>query len=118
MLIEMRSYVLRPGALPEFMRLMQSTGIGIEQPILGQLLGFYSTEIGSINKVIHLWGYASFEERQRRRALLNANADWLAFVPQVLPLIETMHNELLNPAPFSPPPAEPTPWPQPALPPH
>jgi len=98
----MRSYVLRPGALPEFMRLMGSEGIDIERPVLGDMLGFYSTEIGTINKVIHLWRYASFEDRQQRRAQLAASPEWVAFVPKVLPLIQEMHNELLNPAPFSP----------------
>jgi hypothetical protein len=101
-MVEMRSYVLRPGALPEFMHLMGSEGIGIERPILGDMLGFYSTEIGAINKVIHLWRYASFEDRQQRRARLAASPEWAAFVPKVLPLIQEMHNELLNPAPFSP----------------
>ena len=102
MIVEMRSYVLRPGALPEFMRLMGSEGIGIERPILGDMLGFYSTEIGAINKVIHLWRYASFEDRQQRRAQLTASPEWTAFVPKMLQLIQEMHNELLNPAPFSP----------------
>ena len=102
MIVEMRTYILRPGKLADFMRLMGSEGLGIEQPILGKLLGFYSTEIGSINKVIHLWAYDSFEERQQRRALLAASAQWVAFVPKVLPLIREMNNELLNPAPFSP----------------
>lgn len=102
MIVEMRSYVLHPGKLPEFMQLMATQGIAIEQPILGRLLGFYSTEIGSINKVIHLWAYDSYEERQRRRQLLAALPAWAEFVPRVLPLIREMNNELLNPAPFSP----------------
>lgn len=102
MLVEMRTYVLHAGKLPEFLRLMAEEGIGIEQPVLGRLLGYYSVEIGSINKVIHLWGYDSFEERQRRRALLAAQAQWNQFVPKVLPMIASMHNELLTPAPFSP----------------
>lgn len=100
MIVEMRSYVLYPGKLPEFMGLMQAEGIVIEQSILGRLMGFYSSEIGSINKVIHLWAYDSFEERQRRRALLAADPQWQGFVPRVLPLIQDMRNELLNPAPF------------------
>jgi len=101
-IVEMRSYVLHPGALPEFMRLMGSEGIDIERHARGNLLGFYSTEIGCINKVIHLWRYASFEDRQQRRAQLAASPEWTAFVPKVLPLIQEMRNELLNPAPFSP----------------
>lgn len=102
MIVEMRSYVLHPGKLPEFMRLMAEEGMRIEQPVLGRLLGFYSSEVGNVNKVIHLWAYDSFEERQRRRGLLAAHPAWSAFVPKVLPLIRDMHNELLNPASFSP----------------
>ena len=52
--------------------------------------------------MIHLWAYDSFEERQRRRALLAAAPEWTQFVPKVLPLIQDMQNELLRPAPFSP----------------
>ncbi|WP_232076983.1 NIPSNAP family protein [Variovorax sp. PBL-E5] len=98
----MRSYVLLPGKLPEFMRLMGTEGIAIEQRVLGRMLGFYSTEIGAINKVIHLWAYDSFEDRQCRRAQLAAHPEWAAFVLKVLPLIQDMNNEILNPAPFSP----------------
>ena len=102
MLVEMRTYVLHAGRLPEFMRLMAEEGIGIERPLLGRLLGYYTVEIGGLNKVIHLWGYDSFEERQRRRSLLTADLRWQEFVPKVLPCIACMDNELLTPAPFSP----------------
>lgn len=37
---------------------------------LGRLLGYFITEIGELNAVVHLWGYDSFEERARRRAAL------------------------------------------------
>ena len=106
MIVEMRTYILHAGKLAPFMQLMEGEGIRIEAPILGRLAGFYSSEIGALNKVVHLWAYDSFEERQRRRALLGADPAWQAFLPKVLPLIRDMHNELLNPAPFSPlPPA-------------
>lgn len=104
MLVEMRSYILHAGKLAPFMQLMEAEGIRIEAPILGGLAGFYSSEVGALNKVVHLWAYDSFEERQRRRALLAAEPAWQAFLPKVLPLIREMQNELLNPAPFSPPP--------------
>ncbi len=102
MLVEMRSYVLHPGQLGTFLERMESEGIGIEQPVLGRLLGFYSSEIGPLNKVVHLWGYESFEDRQKRRAQLAKDPRWIAFLPTVLPLIQHMQNELLQPAAFSP----------------
>jgi hypothetical protein len=103
MLIEYRSYVLVPGKLGAFLQLMESEGIRIEEPVLGKLLGFFTSEIGELNKVVHMWAYESFEERQRRRALLAASPTWQAFTPKVLPLIQHMENELLVPTSFSPP---------------
>lgn len=101
MIVEMRTYVLHAGQQASFLRLMEQEGIGIERPILGRLLGFYTCEIGTQNQVIHLWGYDSFDERQRRRALLAASPAWVAFVPKVMPMIRDMHSQLLNPAPFA-----------------
>ncbi len=101
MIVEMRTYILQPGQQTSFLRLMEQEGILIERSVLGCMLGFYSTEIGVQNQVIHLWGYDNFEERQRRRSLLAASPEWLAFVPKVMPMIRDMQNQLLNPAPFA-----------------
>lgn len=103
MIVEARTYTLHPGQVPRFMQLMADGGIDIEKRHLGRLLGFYSTEFGSINKVLHVWAFESHDDRTRRRRLLYADPQWQAFVPTVLPLIRDMHNEILVPAPFSPP---------------
>ena len=102
MLVEMRTYVLHPGQQGAFMALMESEGLPIERPVLGRLLGYYTCEIGPLNQVIHLWGYDNFEERQRRRQQLAADPRWMRFVPRVTPMIQTMQNQLLHPAPFAP----------------
>jgi hypothetical protein len=51
---------------------------------------------------VHLWGYDSFEERQRRRAELFQDKQWLTYVDKVRPLLVKMENRILIPAPFSP----------------
>ena len=101
MIVEMRTYVLHAGQQGTFLKLMEQEGIAIERRILGRMLGFYSCEVGTLNQVIHLWGYDSFEDRQQRRARLWADAGWNAFAPKVLPLIRDMDNRLLTPAPFA-----------------
>ncbi|HSW20910.1 MAG TPA: NIPSNAP family protein [Ramlibacter sp.] len=101
MIVEMRTYALHPGQQGGFMKLMEHEGIAIERRILRRMLGFYTSEIGALNQVVHLWGYESFEERQERRAALAADPQWAAFVPKVLPLIREMENKILTPAPFA-----------------
>ncbi|MES1980431.1 MAG: NIPSNAP family protein [Pseudomonadota bacterium] len=102
MIVEMRSYRIRVGQVPAFIGLMDQEGIAIEKSILGHLIGFYSSDIGALNKVVHLWAYESFGDREKRRAQLSNSPVWQAFVPKVLPLIEEMENTILTPAPFSP----------------
>lgn len=102
MIVEMRTYVLHPGQQGKFLALMEQEGIGIERRILGRMLGFYTCEIGTLNQIVHLWSYDSFEDRHQRRARLSADPEWTAFVPKVLPLIRDMENRILTPAPFSP----------------
>jgi len=40
--------------------------------------------------------------RRRRRAELAGNPDWQAYFARIAPLLVTMENRLLVPAPFSP----------------
>jgi hypothetical protein len=102
MIVEMRTYVLHPGQQGRFLALMEQEGIAIERGILGHMLGFYTCEIGTLNQIVHLWSYDSFDDRAQRRARLASDPEWTAFVPKVLPLIRDMENRILTPASFSP----------------
>ena len=102
MIVEQRIYTLYPGKTAEYLRLYEEEGLAIQRPILGNLIGYFSTEIGPLNQVIHMWGYDSFEERSQRRTELLANPDWQAYTAKVRPLIQTQENLILKPASFSP----------------
>lgn len=66
------------------------------------MLGYFHTEFGPLNQIVHLWGYDSLEERRQRRERLFADAEWKAYIQEARPLILTQENKLLIPAPFSP----------------
>jgi hypothetical protein len=87
---------------PEFLRLYETEGLPIQTRILGRLIGFFTTEIGPLNQVVHLWGYESLDERERRRAQMVADPAWKALAPNILPMIKAQESKILNPAPFSP----------------
>jgi hypothetical protein len=97
----MREYTLQPGKAPEYFKLYEAEGMAIQREILGRNLGYYSTEIGpSINMIVHLWAYDSFDDRAERRRKLGANPDWQAYVTKARPMIIAQTNRILNPAPF------------------
>jgi hypothetical protein len=51
---------------------------------------------------VQLWGYEDFGERERRRAELQANEQWQAFLTKLQPLLHTQWNRILVPTAFSP----------------
>ena len=64
------------------------------------MVGYYQTEFGTLNQVIHMWAYEDLAERTEKRARLQADARWQAYVAKVRPLILKQENKLLTPAPF------------------
>lgn len=102
MIVEERIYTLHPGKVPAFLKFYEEECLAIQALALGNLIGFFQTEIGPLNQVIHMWGYASLDDRAKRRAELYAKPEWLERVPELLKLIVTMENKILIPAAFSP----------------
>jgi hypothetical protein len=102
MILEERDYLLHPGKVPEYLKRYQEAGLAIQQPVLGNLVGYFFTEIGELNRVVHMWGYDSLAERERRRAELAKSEAWKSYLATVMPLIIEMKTRILTPAPFSP----------------
>jgi hypothetical protein len=104
MIYEERYYRLRPGAVPIWFKLYEEKGLEVQKRILGNLVGYFMTEVGELNHIVHIWAYESMDDRARRRAELFADPQWLEFVAAVAEqgLIEKMDNRILVPAPFSP----------------
>jgi NIPSNAP len=104
MIVEERIYDLRPNGAAEFALHFEREGIAIQRPILGRLIGYFYTEIGPLNQVVHLWGYEDLEDRAQRRAILIANPLWQEYVRNnIQPLLVRMQNKILQPMSFSPP---------------
>lgn len=100
MIVEERIYTLKPGKAPEYLKAYAQEGLAIQRPILGNLVGYYSTEIGPLNVIVHMWAYEDLGDRTRRRAQLAADPRWQAYLPRIVSLLEAQENRILNPAPF------------------
>ncbi|TIL65548.1 NIPSNAP family protein [Mesorhizobium sp.] len=102
MIVEERVYRVWPGKTRDYLKLVKEEGLAIQEPILGHLIGYFVSEIGPLNHVVHMWGYADFEERRRRRQKLAADPRWQSFIPKLTALIESSENRLLLPPDYSP----------------
>ena len=102
MFYELRTYRLKIGAVPAYIQLVQEEGLAIQKRHLGQLVGYFSTDIGALNQIVHLWAFESLDDRDRRHAALLMDPLWKAFLPKLQILIEEMECKILKPMPFSP----------------
>jgi hypothetical protein len=102
MIVEERIYRIVTGKIPQLMAMYEKEGLPIQLPILGNLIGYFHTEIGTLNQVVHLWGYENLNDRAERRARLMQNEDWQRFIDRATPLILKQENRILIPTSFSP----------------
>lgn len=100
MLVEERIYTLQPATTAAYIKAYEAEGMAIQKRILGRMVGYYQTEFGELNQVIHMWAYEDLNERAQRRAALFADAGWLAYLPKVRPFLVKQESKLLIPAPF------------------
>ena len=101
MIIEIRTYTIKPGEVQNFINIYDKEIREIHTKTLGNQLGFFYTEIGNVNEVVHLYGYENFEDRQKRRNILSKTPQFQSYVVKVKNLIVDMKNQLMNPTDFS-----------------
>jgi hypothetical protein len=105
MIYELRTYTLLPGKLPEYLRLSSDVGRKARGDRYGKLHGFWFTEFGTLNQVVHLWEYPDLVERDRLRGELARNEEWTkGYLPQIRPMLMAQENKVLSPVlPLQPP---------------
>jgi hypothetical protein len=102
MIVEERTYKIRTGKLARYLQLVREEGLAIQQPILGNLIGYFQVEIGDLSHVVHMWGYSDLNDRAERRSKLAADPRWQAFSVRLSENIESAQNRILIPTDFSP----------------
>jgi len=94
--VEMRTYELKPGTANTYAALYLEEGFAIQKSHLGEPVGYYVSEVGDLNQVIHMWRYDSFEERTAKRTALFSDPARLEYVSKIGPLVVTQRNAILN----------------------
>ena len=97
MFIDYRAYTLKTGTVPLFLKLFDAEGRDVLKRILGNFIGMFRQEVGNPNQVIHMWGYKSLDERQRRRAECAADPDFQAYVKKAREFIVAQDVRILAP---------------------
>lgn len=100
MLVEQRTYTTHPGQWRAYLSLYEAEGLALQQRVLGRMVGYYRSEMGPMNQIVHLWAYEDLVERAQRRAALLAVPQWQIYVARMLPMLVSQESKILVPAPF------------------
>jgi hypothetical protein len=97
MIVEMRTYRVKPGSIPEVEKRFGEALA--DRSKVSPLGAFFHTEVGPLNRIIHCWPYESLGERAKMRADAAKLPNW---PPKIGEFIEEMESKIINLAPFSP----------------
>jgi len=96
---EMRSYTLKPGGIPDMAARWKEALP--ERTKISPLAGVFTSEIGALNKWVHIWPYKSLQHREETRKAAIATGKWPPGSGGPSMTIR-QENKIMLPAPFSP----------------
>jgi hypothetical protein len=82
--------------------LYKEMGLAPQTRHLGQPFAYLTTETGNPNQYIHIWAYESAGDRERKRAAMWADPDWVAYTVESAKLaaLDAQENRLMTPVDF------------------
>jgi NIPSNAP protein len=97
MIYELRTYTVKQGTVQDVAKNAGTVSRSIRGDDYGKLEGYWVTEIGPLNQVMHLWSYKDLHERARLRGELAKNARWNnEYLPLTRPNLVRQDIRLLN----------------------
>jgi hypothetical protein len=101
-LYDHRTYTCRPGTIRKALELYAAHGFSAQSRHLGQPVLYAVTEVGDVNQYVHIWAYEDVADRARRRAAMQADPEWQAYLKLSAEAgyLEKQESKLLLTAPF------------------
>lgn len=95
-IIDMRIYTIRPRGMPEYLKLFEELALPIAVKHFGPPLGYYVSQIGSLNQVVHLWAFETLAELEQRHAALAADPDIAEYFTATTGLVVAQEDRILR----------------------
>nr|XP_056704750.1 protein NipSnap homolog 3B-like [Euleptes europaea] len=91
-IFELRTYDIKPAKAKEFLELV-SRNIHV-RTAHSEMIGFWTAELGSMNKAFHIWKYDTFAHRVAVRKAVVSDKEWQEKLSAILPLLKTQDMEI------------------------
>ena len=95
-LVDLRTYTIRLRKMNEFLDVFDRLAMPIQLKYLGRPLGMYTSAVGALNQVVHLWGFDHMGDFEARHAARDKDPDWPAYLQASADLITAQENRLIR----------------------
>jgi hypothetical protein len=104
MLIDHRTYAVKPGTIARRMALYKEFGLAAQKRHPGEPLAYLLTESGDVNSYVHIRVYKDAADRAAKRAAVTADAEWQTYLQKSAEAgyLISQRNSLMIPADFAP----------------
>ena len=102
MIYDMRTYTVHPGKTREYLEIYERDALPVQLEHLGNLIGYFTSEVGPLNKIVHIWAYESWTDRETRREQMWSDPRFNEAAKKLYPLIQAQEDVILKGTPFSP----------------
>jgi hypothetical protein len=97
---ELRQYTARAGTLGAWQAAFKNGFAARSAYSMPVFMGF--SEFGALNQIVHLWHYASLDDRIAVRTRALADPQWPKTVAETAEFLQTMNSKVLVPTSWSP----------------
>lgn len=95
-IVDLRVYTIRLRKMAEFIDIFDRLAMPVQLKYLGRPLGMFTSAVGPLNQLVHLWGFSDMGEFERRHAERDKDPDWPAYLKASEHLITAQENRLIR----------------------
>ncbi|WP_271408342.1 NIPSNAP family protein [Pseudomonas sp. Q1-7] len=99
--VDHRIYTIRPRAMGEFLELFDRLAMPVLLRHLGPPLAFYTSSIGPLNQVVHLWGYDSLADFEKRSLARDRDPAFAPYLTATTGLVLAQETRIIRPVHFN-----------------
>ncbi|MPW44946.1 NIPSNAP family protein [Acinetobacter guerrae] len=96
-IVDHRIYNITPRCMPKFLEVFDQLAMPVLKKHLGEPLGFYVTSIGALNQVVHLWGYDSLDDYEKRSHARDTDPEFQIYLKASEGLVISQVNQIVKP---------------------
>lgn len=101
MIYDMRTYDLKPGTVSKYMDAVREVALKIREDHGVKLAGWYYTDIGQLNRVVHIWAYNDYAHFEKARDAVKNDPRWNRdYRPMISDLIVAQQDMIMKGADF------------------